>query len=150
MERIAHAISLLERVMISGNELVTKQLNEENFKGLSLEQYEVLNYLKIQGDKYPSEIAKFQGVQKSAVSNRLSKLLTQGYIEYVSSPTGDKRYKHVHLTDAGIALLTQINEKYCALIQGWFEDFEEDEQLENFISTLTMIQQRIDEKGAKA
>lgn len=86
MERIAHAIKLLERVMISGNELVTKELNEDAFKGLSLEQYEVLNYLNIQGDKYPSEIAKFQNVQKSAVSNRLSKLLTHGYIEYVPSP----------------------------------------------------------------
>lgn len=150
MERIAHAIKLLERVMISGNELVTKELNEDEFKGLSLEQYEVLNYLNIQGDKYPSEIAKFQNVQKSAVSNRLSKLLTHGYIEYVPSPTGDKRYKLVHLTTQGAAVLTQINNQYCALIEEWFADFEEDEQLETFIKLLTIIQQRIDEKGEKA
>jgi len=150
MERVSQAIKLLERVMISGTDLVTKQLGEEAFKGLSIEQYEVLNFLQVQGDKYPSEIAKFQGVQKSAVSNRLSKLLAHGYIEYVPSPTGDKRYKHVHLTTQGEAVVTQINNQYCALIEEWFADFEEDEQLETFIKLLTIIQQRIDEKGAKA
>lgn len=150
MERIAHAVRLLERLMISGNELVTRELNEESFKGLSLEQYEVLNYLKVKGDKYPGEIAKFQGVQKSAVSNRLSKLLAQGYIDYIPSPSGDKRYKHVHITAEGEEILAQIHTKYSVLIQDWFADFEEDEQLETFIKLLTIIQQRIDEKGEKA
>lgn len=143
MGKLHEAIELFEHVMISANEKITHELDEQAFKGLSIEQYEVLAFLKVKGDKTPGEIALFQNIKKSAMSNRLSKLLAQGYITYMPAPAGDKRSKHVHITDAGLAITDTIQQRYRGIIADLFEDMQEDEDLETFIRLLKLIQSRL-------
>lgn len=143
MGKLHEAIELFEHVMISANEKITHELDEQAFKGLSIEQYEVLAFLKVKGDKTPGEIALFQNIKKSAMSNRLSKLLAQGYITYMPAPAGDKRSKHVHITDAGLAITDTIQQRYRDIIADLFEDMQEDEDLETFIRLLKLIQSRL-------
>lgn len=143
MGKLHEAIELFEHVMISANEKITHELDEQAFKGLSIEQYEVLAFLKVKGDKTPGEIALFQNIKKSAMSNRLNKLLAQGYITYMPVPTGDKRSKHVHITDAGLAITDAIQQHYRGIIADLFEDMQEDEDLETFIRLLKLIQSRL-------
>lgn len=80
MENIRVAMMLLEDIFVTANEKMMRQLEADVLKGLSLEQYSVLAFLKLKGDKTPGEIATFKNVTKSALSNRLSKLFAQGYI----------------------------------------------------------------------
>lgn len=144
MENIRVAMMLLEDIFVTANEKMMRQLEADVLKGLSLEQYSVLAFLKLKGDKTPGEIATFKNVTKSALSNRLSKLFAQGYITYIQAPAGDKRFKHVHLTDTGLKVVTNVQSRYQGMIAEMFEDLQEDEDLTTFIRILKIIQQRLE------
>lgn len=143
MENLHEAMMLLEDIMVTANEKITQQLDAKVLNGLSLEQYDVLAFLKLKGDKTPGEIATFKNLTKSATSNRLNKLLAQGYITYIPAPAGDKRSKHVHLTEAGLKIATDVQKKYQAVIAEMFEDLQQDEDLTTFIRILKIVQGRL-------
>lgn len=143
MKNLHEAMMLLEDIMITANEKITRELDAETLHGLSFEQYDVLAFLKLKGDKTPGEIAMFKNVTKSAMSNRLSKLLAQGYITYMPAPAGDKRSKHVHLTKEGLKVATDIQQRYQAVIAEMFEDLQENEDLTTFIRILKIVQGRL-------
>lgn len=146
MNTIHEAIQLFDEIILRSNEKIMRELTEELIKGISREQYEVLALLKFRGDQTPGEIAQFQNVKKSAMSNRLSKLLDKGYIVYTPDPTGDKRSKQVQLTEEGLKIATQIQSHYRSVIAEIFEDLHEDEELDVFINLLKRIQERLKEK----
>lgn len=147
MSHVHEAIQLFEDIVIQSNERITRELDEEVLKGISLELYEVLALLKIKGDKTPGEIAKFQNVKKSSMSNRLSKLFDRGLIAYSPSLDGDKRSKLVRITEEGLAIATYIHSSYSSVIANLFEDLDEDEDLITFIRVLKMIQGRLNMQG---
>jgi len=143
MKNLHEAMMLLEDIMVTANEKITRELDAEALHGLSFEQYDVLAFLKLKGDKTPGEIATFKNVTKSAMSNRLTKLLAQGYITYMPAPAGDKRSKHVRLTEEGLAVATDVQRRYQAVIAEMFEDLQEDEDLTTFIRILKIVQGRL-------
>lgn len=147
MDKISQAVDLFVQVMISSTNLVIKELNNKQFSNLSKEQYDLLILLYVKGDSFPSDLATFQGVQKSAISNHVNKLIQSGYVTYIPSPLQDKRFKFVHLTDEGKQLIESTRQAQNQIFKNLFPEFMEDQQVDTFIELLTMIQNRVEQKG---
>ncbi|WP_010308790.1 MarR family winged helix-turn-helix transcriptional regulator [Kurthia senegalensis] len=147
MDKISQAVDLFIQVMISSTDLVMKELGNQHFSNLSREQYDLLILLYLKGDSFPGDLATFQGVQKSAISNRVNKLTQSGYVTYMPSPLQDKRFKLVHLTEEGKQLIESTREAQTQVFKKLFPEFVEDNKVDTFIELLTMIQNRVQQKG---
>lgn len=150
MSTLHHAIEAFERVIITGTDCIMTEVANDLpavSKELTKEQRDLLIYVHIKGTASPGDISKYQGVQKSTMSNRLNKLIRDDYLTYASSVNTDKRYRLVQLTEKGQSFITRSNKVIRHVIEDLFDDLGEKEELETFIKLLAIIQKKIDTKG---
>ena len=118
----------------------------EVFNQISPQQVSLIKILSLSGASSPGHLAIVQQVHKSAISNRLKKLLEKGWVEWVDSE-GDKRTKLVQITEDGEKILKQaevaIYDRFCGL----FEHIK-DEDVETFIRIFTDVKNQL-KKGEK-
>lgn len=152
MDTLEKAIEAFERVIITGTDQIMKEIATDlpDFANeLTKEQRELLQYVHFKKTVTPGDISRYQGVQKSTISNRLNKLIKTGYIEYIQSTTNDRRYRLIRLTDKGSAFITKSNDIIHNVITDLINDIGEKEEQETFLKILNLIQIKIDAKGGK-
>lgn len=73
-------------------------------------QFDLLNSLMIKGPCSPGSLAVLQGVHKSAISNRIKKLLEKGLVEWDTNELeSDKRSKLIKITAEGEKVINDGN-----------------------------------------
>lgn len=152
MATLEKAIQALEKLIVTGTDYIIQEVSQnqpEMVKELTKEQRDLLLYVQVKGQTSPGDISKFQGVQKSTVSNRLSKLVKDGYMEYTISSNQDGRYRLVQLTEKGNAFIARTNDIIRNVIEGLVDNIGEKHEQETFVKMLDLIQQKIDAKGGK-
>jgi len=118
----------------------------EVFNQISPQQVSLIKILSLSGASSPGHLAIVQQVHKSAISNRLKKLLEKGWVEWVDSE-GDKRTKLVQITEEGEKILRQAEEAIYDRFCGVFEHIA-DEDVETFIRIFTNVKEQL-KKGEK-
>lgn len=93
-QKLCQAINLFVEVLLEGTEFVHREINQDVFKHISREQADLLKILKVKGPTSPGSLAMYQNVHKSAISNRLKKLLEKGLVQWDDCPEkSDRRSK---------------------------------------------------------
>lgn len=118
----------------------------EVFNQISPQQVSLIKILSLSGASSPGHLAMVQQVHKSAISNRLKKLLEKGWVEWVDSD-GDKRTKLVQITEDGEKILRKAEESIYDRFCGLFEHIK-DEDVETFIRIFTDVKNQL-KKGEK-
>lgn len=129
--RIKEAVELFEEVMIYGTERVLRGVEEPLIKEYSPEQLHVLKMIRKEGAITSGRLASLQGVNKSAISNRMKKLLQKELVEVVQ--TSDRREKLLKLTKAGEAVVERSNEALHEYVQQLLLEQVNDEEIEQFL-----------------
>ncbi|WP_409304906.1 MarR family winged helix-turn-helix transcriptional regulator [Peribacillus sp. SCS-155] len=146
-ENLYQAVNLFGDVLFEGVEMINKEINLDILKHISREQIDLLNILKKKGACSPGSLAVSQGVHKSAISNRLTKLLNKGLIECdETSSIADKRSKLVRLTVQGEKTLQEIETAIFQKVETLLADIE-DEKIDTFIDIFTTVKEKLKEKG---
>lgn len=118
----------------------------EVFNQISPQQVSLIKILSLSGASSPGHLAMVQQVHKSAISNRLKKLLEKGWVEWVDSD-GDRRTKLVQITEDGEKILRKAEESIYDRFCGLFEHIK-DEDVETFIRIFTDVKNQL-KKGEK-
>jgi len=84
--------------------------------GLSFTQMNVLMHLYYQGPREVMEFAEYMQVSPAGASQMVERLVQQDLVVRVESP-GDRRVRHVHLTEHG----RRVVEQSLALRERWVE-----------------------------
>ncbi|MFC5589250.1 MarR family winged helix-turn-helix transcriptional regulator [Sporosarcina soli] len=121
--------------------LETKERAYTNFQ-LNNQQYTLLTLIIRHPSSTPTELAEKMNITKSAISQQLVKLETDGYI-YRKQHSEDKRTFSVELGEKGLLykiemerFMQQISEKYYAILSP--------EELTNLLSALQKLTKVID------
>ncbi|MBQ0140926.1 MAG: winged helix-turn-helix transcriptional regulator [Kurthia sp.] len=149
---ILKAIEMFERVVITSTEHLMKEMNADTqtlFQELTKEQRDLLSFIYMKGQVSPGDLARFQGVKKSTLSNHLQKLIQGDYISQGDSASTDKRFRTIQLTAKGTEVIEKNKAKSRQIFQDLFADFSDEDELKTFMKLLTIIQNRIDTKGVQ-
>lgn len=141
---------MFERVVLTSTEHLMQEMNADSnklFQELTKEQRDLLSFIYMKEQVSPGDLAKFQGIKKSTLSNRLQKLIQGNYITCGQSNYADKRFKTVQLTTQGTRVVEESKAKSRQIFQDLFADFSDEDELETFMKLLKIIQNRIDTKG---
>ncbi|MBT2572783.1 MarR family transcriptional regulator [Bacillus sp. ISL-51] len=111
-------------------------------KHISREQLDLLTILTIKGPSSPSSLALIQNVHKSAISNRVKKLIEKGLVEWTDSPNNsDKRSKLIEVTEKGKATKENLDKAIYNAVKKVMDDTDE-EHLDSFIEIFTMLKDK--------
>ncbi|MNN69582.1 putative HTH-type transcriptional regulator YusO [compost metagenome] len=103
----------------------------ELFTEITIEQYFAIRYLKKNGRCPPSRLAEVCGVNRSAVTAMVDRLLTKGFVSRVRDEQ-DRRVVYLDITEAGHQVYLSGEEKLRQLVESYLQKLEEDE-VEAFI-----------------
>lgn len=144
-KRIQEAVELFQQVLIYGTERVLRSVEDPLWKEYSPEQIQVLNIISKEGPITSGRMAMLQGVHKSAVSNRLKKLLDKELLQI--KPSVDKREKLLDLTDQGRKVVERSNEALYAYIEKLMSDHVDDQEIEQFLMTFRKLKEILKMNG---
>ncbi|MFD1929804.1 MarR family winged helix-turn-helix transcriptional regulator [Sporosarcina siberiensis] len=137
-EKLQEAVDLFEEVMIYGTEQVIKNMDVQIWKEYSPEQIQVLKILSTYGPQSNGKLAEMQGVHKSAISNRLKKLVDKGLITSERDVI-DQRAKVSKLTDIGREVLQISNDAVYENVESLFRGQITEEELDVFVETFRKL-----------
>ena len=132
------AINIFYDVFSLANAIIDSTIDRKVFAGMSSEQRDLLEYLEHHGDCSPGELATFQNVSKSAISNRLKKLVEKEFVVYKRPLIGDRRSAKISITAQGLETTNAITEAMCAILQQALTNVTH-EQIDSLIATLTPV-----------
>ena len=138
-KRIQEATELFEEVLIYGTERVLKSVDNPLWKEYSPEQMQVLKLISKEESMTAGRLALLQGVHKSAISNRLKKLVEKELV--VIKPSGDKREKLIALTDKGLDIVEQSKQILDEYIGSLLSDHVIDQEIEQFLVTFRKLKE---------
>jgi len=144
-KRIQEAVELFEEVLIYGTERVLKSVEDPLWKEYSPEQIQVLKMIGKEETLTAGRLANLQGVHKSAVSNRLKKLLDRELV--IVKPTADKREKLLALTDQGKKVVEQSNAVLYEYIEMLLSDQVNDQEIDQFLVTFRKLKEILKMNG---
>lgn len=143
-KKTVQVVNLFEDVVNLGSELINVKLGENFYEHLSEQQFRLLDILLRKGPSLPTALATLQGVQKSAISNRLKKLQNKKLIEWVTA-THDKRYKLVQITEEGERILSKRNAAIFNEVGKLLQNLDE-EQIDKVIEIFTTFKEKLNKK----
>jgi DNA-binding MarR family transcriptional regulator len=144
-KRIQEAVELFQQVLIYGTERVLRSVEDPLWKEYSPEQIQVLNIISKEGEITSGRLAILQGVHKSAVSNRLKKLLDKELLQI--KPSIDKREKLLDLTDQGREVVERSNKVLYAYIENLMSDHVDDQEIDQFLMTFRKLKEILKMNG---
>lgn len=130
-QRIKEAVDLFTDVMIYGTERVIKAVDHPLWNEYSPEQMQMLKLISKEGRVTSSRLSILQGVNKSAISTRLKKMLQNGLVQIAES--ADKRQKLLEITPAGEEALQQSNLALSSYIEKLMLEQVDDEEIDQFL-----------------
>ncbi len=137
-KQIGEAVELFEEVMIYGQGKVLKSINTELWKKFSPEQIQMLKLIKKEEKLTSNQLAELQGVHKSAISNRLKKLMEKNVVTMLDSEE-DQRTKYIELTDEGEKIIQKSDQALHDYIEQLFSEHIEEAELAQFIEMFKKI-----------
>lgn len=138
-KRIQEATDLFEEVLIYGTERVLKSVDNPLWKEYSPEQMQVLKLISKEESMTAGRLALLQGVHKSAISNRLKKLVEKELV--VIMPSSDRREKLIELTDKGQDVVEQSKQVLDEYIGSLLSDHVKDLEIEQFLVTFRKLKE---------
>ncbi|MCG8397466.1 MarR family transcriptional regulator [Bacillus atrophaeus] len=148
-KKLCQAIELFAEVLFEGTEFVHREVNQDVFEHISREQADLLMILKIKGPSSPGSLAIIQNVHKSAISNRLKKLLEKGLVEWDDCQIkSDKRSKLIKITEKGEKIKEELDSAVFNALEELIDDID-DEHLDSFIEIFTIIKRKFKGELAK-
>ncbi|MFN2746404.1 MULTISPECIES: MarR family winged helix-turn-helix transcriptional regulator [Bacillus] len=141
-KKLCQAIDLFAEVLFEGTEFVQREINDDVFQHISREQADLLTILKIKGPCSPGSLALIQNVHKSAISNRLKKMLEKGFVEWDDSQVNrDKRSKLINITEKGEKMMEELNSAVFQSLRKLIDDTDE-EHLDAFIEIFKILKNK--------
>ncbi|WP_017380965.1 MarR family winged helix-turn-helix transcriptional regulator [Paenisporosarcina sp. TG-14] len=144
-KRIQEAVSLFEEVLIYGTERVIRSVDDPLWREYSPEQMQVLKLIYKEGEITSGRLAILQGVHKSAISNRLKKLIEKEVISI--KPSGDKREKILVLTALGETVIKQSDAVLHEYIGKLMTNKVDDQEIEQFLVTFRKLKEILKMNG---
>ena len=144
-KRIQEAIELFEEVLIYGTERVLRSVEDPLWKEYSPEQIQLLKMIGKEDSLTAGRLADLQGVHKSAVSNRLKKLLDKELVKV--KPSTDKREKLLTLTDLGKSVVDQSGAVLHEYIEMLLSDRVNDQEIDQFLVTFRKLKEILKMNG---
>jgi DNA-binding MarR family transcriptional regulator len=144
-ERIREAVSLFEEVLIYGTERVIRSVDDPIWKEYSPEQIQLLKLIYKEGEITSGRLAVLQGVHKSAISNRLKKLMEKELIN--TKPSGDKREKILVLTSLGEEVVNESDRVLHEYIGKLMSNQVDDEEIDQFLVTFRKLREILKMNG---
>jgi len=138
-KRIQEAVSLFEEVLIYGTERVIRSVDDPLWKEYSPEQMQVLKMIYKEGEITSGRLAVLQGVHKSAISNRLKKLIEKEVISI--KPSVDKREKILVLTALGETVIKRSDKVLHEYIGKLMTNKVDDQEIEQFLVTFRKLKE---------
>lgn len=144
-KRIREAVSLFEEVLIYGTERVIRSVDDPIWKEYSPEQIQLLKLIYKEGEITSGRLAVLQGVHKSAISNRLKKLMEKELID--TKPSGDKREKILVLTSLGEEVVNESDRVLHEYIGKLMSNQVDDEEIDQFLVTFRKLREILKMNG---
>lgn len=144
-KRIQEAVSLFEEVLIYGTERVIRSVDDPLWREYSPEQMQVLKLIYKEGEITSGRLAILQGVHKSAISNRLKKLIEKEVISI--KPSGDKREKILVLTALGETVIKRSDAVLHEYIGKLMTNKVDDQEIEQFLVTFRKLKEILKMNG---
>ena len=144
-KKIKEAVDLFTEVMIYGTERVIRAIDDPLWKEFSPEQMQMLKLIDKEERITSSRLAILQGVHKSAVSNRIKKLLQKEMVQVVQA--ADRREKLLELTDKGREVLAQTDKVLTEYLGKMISQKVEDREIEQFLKTMRKLKDIIKTDG---
>ncbi|QBP39730.1 MarR family winged helix-turn-helix transcriptional regulator [Paenisporosarcina antarctica] len=144
-KRIQEAVSLFEEVLIYGTERVIRSVDDPLWREYSPEQMQVLKLIYKEGEITSGRLAILQGVHKSAISNRLKKLIEKEVISI--KPSGDKREKILVLTARGETVIKRSDAVLHEYIGKLMTNKVDDQEIEQFLVTFRKVKEILKMNG---
>ncbi len=112
-------------------------LKERIDSEVSIEQFSTLQYIHTHKNCTSTEIAQTFAIGKSTVTAQVNRLFDKKLIERIRD-NNDRRNVYLHLTDKGVELVNDTEEKLYAAIGEHLASFDEQEIL-SFIQSLEKL-----------
>lgn len=138
-ELMREAVQLFEEVMFQGAEHVIEAMEGDVWREYSREQLQLLKLLEQFGPIQAGQLAMKQGVHKSAVSNRLKKLVEKQLV--VSHRGQDQRERLIELTAAGHHVVEQADTAVYHYVESLLDGKIDEAEIEQFVRTFRKIKE---------
>ncbi|TCI36583.1 MULTISPECIES: MarR family winged helix-turn-helix transcriptional regulator [unclassified Exiguobacterium] len=138
-ELMREAVQLFEEVMFHGAEHVIEAMEGDVWREYSREQLQLLKLLEQFGPIQAGQLAMKQGVHKSAVSNRLKKLVEKQLV--VSRRGQDQRERLIELTAAGHHVVEQADTAVYHYVESLLDGKIDETEIEQFVRTFRKIKE---------
>lgn len=128
---------------------VTRQigdlLSDKAFIHMTKEQFFVIRYLTTHGRCPASELADICGVNRSAITAMVDRLVLKGYVKRVRDGE-DRRVVYLEATESGMQAQQEGQAKIRNLVESYLQELEE-EEVEAFVNIYEKISHIIREKS---
>ncbi|ELK48062.1 MarR family transcriptional regulator [Halobacillus sp. BAB-2008] len=137
-------IDLFIEVYFGASEHLRKLEESGPLKNVSSQQLQTLKIIKVEAALTPGRLSNIQGVHKSAISNRIKKLMEKELIQW-SETKEDKRSKLVQLTEKGEEIVDRADELIYDSFSFLFEGVK-DEDVTTFIHLFEHVKKKLKER----
>ncbi|MCT4795357.1 MarR family winged helix-turn-helix transcriptional regulator [Exiguobacterium alkaliphilum] len=138
-ELMRESVQLFEEVMFQGAEHVIDAMEGDVWREYSREQLQLLKLLEQFGPIQAGQLAEKQGVHKSAISNRLKKLVDKDLV--VSRRGQDQRERLIELTEAGRHIVEAADAAVYRYVESLLDGNIDEAEIEQFVRTFRKIKQ---------
>lgn len=143
-QKLRQFINRYEEVYLFAHKKISTMLTEQVLEDITLEQSMVLRYLFFHGKCMSSELADFCGVNKSAITSKIDRLVSKGYVERIGDKN-DRRIVYLQITEKGHEIYEGVQNKIDELVGLYLQELEADE-LEVFLNIYEKMTRIIKEK----
>jgi len=143
--KLQQLIKRYEDVYLFATKKISSLISEQVLEDLSLEQFSILRQLYLKEELRSSELAEFFGVNKSAITTKVERLVQRGFVERRRDEK-DRRNVFLSLTHSGKALYINVQLQIEEFIFDYLKELTE-EELETFVNLYEKISKIIEKKS---
>ncbi|UII57216.1 MarR family transcriptional regulator [Cytobacillus spongiae] len=141
--KLKQLIKRYEDVYLFATKNISTMISEE-LSELSLEQFAVLRHLSLKGTMRATDLAGFFCVNKSAITAKIDRLVTRGFVERVRDDE-DRRTVFIKITKEGEEAYLKGEGKIEEFVSSYLEELQE-EEIESFLTIYEKILHIIDKR----
>lgn len=146
-EKLRQLIRRYEEVYFFAQKKIATMLSEQVLEDMTLEQSMVLRYLFFNGKCMSSQLAEICGVNKSAITSKIDRLVAKGYVERIRDEN-DRRIVFLQITEKGHDMYENVQTKIEDFVGCYLQELEE-EEVETFLNIYEKITKIIEKKHGR-
>ncbi|MDF2922910.1 MAG: MarR family transcriptional regulator [Paenibacillaceae bacterium] len=144
-QKLDSLITRYGEVYLFATRKISSMITEHVMKDITIEQYFAVRYLKKHGRCSASQLAEVCGVNRSAVTAMVDRLVAKGYVSRIRDDE-DRRMVYLDITEAGDQVYLRGEERLRQLVESYLQELEESE-IEAFVSIYEKIATIISRNG---